>query len=478
MRSIPLAAGLRLARHYRQRLAALPPDESPADEAQRACSLQALREDWPQIEPWQRWAAEGAEPERLVLCMDFALGTLPGLVVLLPPAGQLLWTQQALVAARALQQTAAERALLYQAALLHKDLEQVDPLQTMAEQLAQQADAVGDMQALGRARLLQAHAADLRGRREDRERATVLYQASRAALEPLGPSVELVETWGGLVRMAFFGGQHALALQHALQQLAVAQALGRAYRIGAAHLSVSGAANFVEQRELALQHAEQALAAGQRNGALRLIAHARIALGHACKRLGRLDEAVAHYQQGISAPASALPPSNMTNAHQGLAETYLAQGQHALALQGFERALGLALAHSAVSPYRVCEAARAIVWLHLEGGRHAPAASALATYSQAALQQGAPPHLCAALLAAARLAHASGRLALAQALAPVLRQHAGTLRAESVAELQGLLQRLGHDEAPGPEAVHKLPPAAGKLDETLRQALRALQDGD
>jgi tetratricopeptide (TPR) repeat protein len=467
MHAFPLAAGLRLAGHYRERLAQAARRLAAGDDADRQASLTALRLDWPQIEPWQRWAAVGAEPERLALCVDFASGHLQALAALLPPAGQLQWTLQAVAAARALALAEVERQLLYQAGLLHKDLEQVDALLDLALQLGRQAEAAGDALALGRARLLQAQVAEMRERRDE---ALVHYAASQTVLEAMGPSVELVEIWGGLTRQAFYAGEHAQALSNALRQLEVAQALGVAERIGAAHLSVTGSANFVGERALSLHHAEQALAVGERCGSLRLIAHAHVALGHACRRSGRLAEAVAHYRQAIAAPPSALPPSNLANAYQGLAEAHEAQGDCDQALATFERVLTLAQALPAVANFRACEALRAIVRLRLQGGHLLQARSALLTYAQAALQLHAPPHLCDVLLGAARWALAADDAPLATLCAGALHRHADAVRADSRVDLAEVLHALAAAQAlPAGE-----PAVDAGLAETVRQAAQRL----
>lgn len=468
MRGVPLVLGLRLARHYGQRLGDATRRLARASLRERVQVLDALRQDWPQVEQWQRWAAEGAEPERRAACVDFARDSLPALAALLPPAGQLRWTLQALASARALACAETERQLLYQAGLLHKDLEQVPALQDLALQLLDLAQAAGDAIALGRARLLQAQVAEMRECRDD---AQAHYAASRAVLEPRGPSVELVEIWAGLTRRAFYAGEHAQALSCALQQLQAARALGAPERIGSAHLSVTGAANFVGERALSLQHAEQALASGLRCGSLRLTAHAHIALGHACRRLGRLDEALAHYRQAIAAPPSTLPPSNLANAYQGLAETYEASGHADEALATFEHVLALAQALPAVANFRVCQASRAIVRLRLQRGDRLQARSALGAHARAALRLDSAPNLLDVLLGVARWALTEDNAALVTLCGAALRRHADAVQTDSRDDLAWVLQRVTQ-EAPSDTAV---PQHALGLAEAVRQVLPFLE---
>jgi len=474
------AARLRLAQHYAGRLVQaegrLAASDTTAQERQQA--LQDVARDWAQTEPWLAWSADGArmDPDRAALMLRFVRHTSRALSSVMAPAALLAWVDAGVRAARWLPHDEGLRELLYQAALLNRNLERVDAAEAHARELQTLADAAGDRVAAGRAWLLLGRCLSLRERFVE---ATECFAACEARLAIDGPSEELIDSLGGRLAGAFFLGEYTEALALGQRQLALAEAAGSLAHMGAAHLALSGVCNHLPGLgERALEHAEQAKAVGRRSGQLRLMTVADVVVGHALRRAGRLDEALTAYRAGLSGPASALPPSAWVNAMHGIGQTFLARSDAAAAQDHFEQALAMARQHPAVTQARVCEVARELVHLHIAQGALEPARDVLESYLDSALAFDAPPHLLSALLAAACWIRAAGQPGTAAAWAAPLAACRERLTGEERARLDTLLAQppcaLPAALEPRQEAMTTSNPSA--LRAWLRYAQTALPD--
>ena len=397
----------RLAEHYLRRLQQLDDAIRQAGGTHHSDSLHGLQQDWAQIKHWQLWSAQAAtkEQERAGLCIDFVLRGMTALRTQQTPAEQRLWLEDALLAAQHIQDATSERALLYLLGAQCLKLEQLDDAEDYAQRLLAAAQNSLDDIALGRAFFL---LGDMYNRRSQFAEAKEYYAESQKLLKDQPDSDESLEIWSGLARIAYFEGDYPASYANAMMMLEIATKSRNERMMGAAHLNMSGICNFTDEPEKSAHHARECMRLARSSKALRLMANATLSLAHAERKLNHLESARQHYEEAIRSMASVLPPSNMVSAMQGLADIYLANGDFALALQYYGQSLRTAQSHGELY-FRVCDAANAIVRIHIQQNDLAAACDHLAIAIESAMKMGTAPYLVTTLYAAATIWQKIGR---------------------------------------------------------------------
>lgn len=415
----------RLARHYLNRL-------KQADRASRqgrenrAHWLHLIGRDWEQIQQWQSWSAAGEdrEVERAHLCVTFPVEAASILRVRLPVVEQLVWVLQALTAAQKLDDSQAERTLLYQSGYLSISLEQPDQGEHYARQLAERAEAANDPFNLGRACFLLGAIAFICSQYD---RAEAAFNTSLARLRACGAVEEIGQVWLGLGRVANVRGDYQQAHSYYLQYLQVASAAGNQQAVLDAHISLGGIYLALGDFQTAEKHARQAVTMARPFGQSRFLPPALFGLAHAEKYQGRYESACAHYKEGIEAArAVASAPSSIANGLHGLGQTKYLQGDAAAALPYLEE--GLRIVQEARFHLRVCEIAHDMVIVHVTRNEMEAARVRLRQALESARQLATPHFLAKALAAAIVWWQHSGQPEQAAVWAGLLSRHVGQIQ--------------------------------------------------
>ena len=391
-------AQYRLAQHYINKLQQA---ENAARHGRenRSQWFTLIHQDWEQIKSWQAWAAawQDSESERARLCAAFPLATSAVLRVRLTPMEQLLWTQQALKAARQLGDVETERTLLYQAAFTSLTVETyLDQAEEYAHQLMALAQASQDALSMGRAWYILGTASFTRGAYD---RSEACYTQSISLFEACGASEELPIVWRGMGRIFMFRGDYQQAMMCHQQYLKGSAHTGNEQGMLDAHISLSGIFLSLRDYVTAEHHAQQALNMARPLGKWRLLPPALFSLAHAQKWLGKYEIACAHYEEGISVARDiATAPSNIANGLYGLAQTKYLQGDYATALRHFAEAL--AIAQAAQLGFRICQISHDMVFTHVALDEIDAARSRLKDAIRSAQQLGTAQFMVKALAAA------------------------------------------------------------------------------
>lgn len=418
------ATQLRLANHYLQKLrqASVVARHSYS---QRDVAFSAMMQDWEQIAHWQAWAVAGTaqDAERARLAAAFPLGAEAALSVWQSPPRQLDWVRQALEAARALHDDAAELELLYQTAMLCLTVETLDEAAVYGAEFMALAVAANDTLTLGRAWYVQATLTFTRGDYTAAEhafhQALPYFEASHA------PAAELPYIWRGLARLAQFRGDYVQAEIGYRRHLDIAIESGSEQDVIDARIAISGVYLALRDYAAAETMAAQAVTQSRAHPRSRLFARSVLALAHAQKWLGKLEDACESYARAVTAARVVSPPSSLINALYGWGQALYMRGDPGAALQRFEEALPIARA--VPHPLRICEVAHDSVFAHIACGDLAAARACLREACEVAQQLGTPHFLAKVVAAALTLAYHDGHAEQAAGWAAVVQDHAGNL---------------------------------------------------
>jgi tetratricopeptide (TPR) repeat protein len=347
------AAQYRLARHYTNQLQKSE-DARFSSPVNRSHWIQLIDRDWDQIERWQRWSSADAdnEPERLRCCVAFATGAEYTLRRRLAPRAYVKWIEQALKAARLLNDPAAVRLLLFRLAEAQANFtENLDEAEHYAVELADTSRVDNDHLNLGRALWILGSVESTRGsydRAESRlnESLTYLQMCHASDVETAKASL-----WLG--RIAVYRGNYPLAMKLHLQYFQAMEVVGDEASAGGILPSISGIALFLGDYAAAETYALRAVEIARRLKLRRMLPVSLICLAHAEKTLGRLESACAHYHEAIETGRALMNPSSLINAYYGLAQACFLQGDSNDALIHQQEAL--ALARESRLPFRICE---------------------------------------------------------------------------------------------------------------------------
>ena len=350
----------RLAQHYLSKL----------QKAERATQrgrqnrvhwLNVVQQDWAQIKQWQAWSASwvDTEIEKARLCSAFPLATSSVLRIRQPPNEFLIWVQQALEAARKLNDSGAERTLLYYMCVAHLNMESMDAVDQYAHQLLDLAQALNDSVGLGRAWYMLGATNVFRGAYD---KAESLLEKSLKVLSVHHASEELAAVWKNLGSVAFYRGDYRQAYNYHLKYLDVAITSESEGITGIAHLSLSGILICLHDYQAAEFHAQQAVAISRRIGFTRYVPVALLSLAHAEKWLGNFASACLHYEEAL-AQRSIMTPSTVVNAVYGLGQARFRLGDLDGAFDHFDEALNIA--REKKIQFRLCEVLPDMVVLHL-----------------------------------------------------------------------------------------------------------------
>ena len=428
----------RLARHYAQRLrqASRSLRYGPAN---HRYWVDHIRADWEQIAEQRALTArrQGADRERAQVCVEFAATTSDVLRIVLTPAEHMVWSQDALEAARAIDDVEMERELLYKAGFLGLTLETPDAAEAYGRQLLALVEADRSPRDRGRAHFLIGAAAFLRG---EYPRAEEGFFASIACLEKITPDEALGQNWLGLGRVASLHGDYPRAQQYYTRYLEFTIAQGNQQTELEARVSMSGV--HLAQGDLALaeEYALRALEAARAYGVTRYLPVTLFSLAHAQKAQGKLEQAVAHYMEGIQTARLISAPSTVANGLHGLGQTRAMQGDLDEAVRWCEEALERARQGRIL--IRVGEAASDLVLLYVRQGRLDAAQARLIEAVRTAVKLDTPYFVAKALAGAVVLWAAQGDLERATLWTGLLLDHPGQLRPSLYAYTSPGFERL------------------------------------
>ncbi len=414
---------LRLARHYASVLKQAA-THLPRGQENWAYWMQMLYQDWEQIRCWQAWSADWHEkpaaPQRAALCIAFAEETSSVLLVMLTPAEQFIWLQQAYEAARAIYDHQAIFTLLYRLSYLSLTLEKPDQTEWYAQQLrqhvqqhVQQVQQVqhvqqGQKQAekpasassrkfnLGRAEFLLGAAAFVSGRYDE---AHQHLTESLALLQACPVSGELGQVWLSLGHTASVRGQYQEAYEGYTRYLENATTMGNELAMIDANMALSGVHLALNNYQQAEEHARTAVSRARPFGTSRFLPPALFSLANIEKRSGKLEAACTHYEEGLAAAQaiSSAPSSQATGWH-GLGQARYLLGDAATAIDHLET--GLSIARRAHYLLRVCEIAPDLVMLYTQRGEHDSAGERLREALESAQTLATPQFMTKALAGA------------------------------------------------------------------------------
>lgn len=420
-----VSAQYRVAQHYLQRLRQAEKGTARGLEG-RVYWLDQIQQDWPQIAAWQAWSAAGIpdHPERARLCSAFAMATSNMLRVRQTLPEALHWTEQALAAARALQDSDGERELLHQMSLIYLGMEADDKVDTCAHELIELASRAEDELALGRAWCVLGTTSVFRGAYDQAER---YARQSMEILEAYSAEANdmIALSWQTLGRVELYRGNYDESHAHHIRYLEMSMASDRVGAVASAHLALSGISIYRRRYDEAKYHADMCLNMAQAIGYARMIPTAILTLAHAEKWLGNLEAARQRYEEALS-KRELLNPSVLINTFHGLGQTLARQGELKQALESFEE--GLALSRSTRLAFRTCEILPDALAVQLQLGDGEAARASLGEVLDVAEQLGTPPFLTGAITGALLYWRSLGELEEAAVMAGVLRDYIHQLK--------------------------------------------------
>ncbi len=322
----------------------------------------AIESDWLQIKKWQQWAANwhDGEQERAQVCAAFGIDTSDILRAKQSPSEHLIWIQEALLAAQAIDDINTEFALLFQLGVAHLNLEVIDAVDDCAHELKQKAHAHENTLFSGRASYLLGASHLLRGNYD------VAEERFEDALDNLmihDAKDEIARSVRGIGRAALYRGDYQDAYTRHIQYLEIAEDLGNIREVGVAHVALCGMLIMLHNYPEAEYHARSALTIAQNNGFQRMVPAALISLADTEKRQDKLDDAVMHFEEGIKIARVLSPPSTVTAGLMGLGRVCLLQGKVEKAHEHYHDALQIS--REAQLRFRICDLLHDMVYLHL-----------------------------------------------------------------------------------------------------------------
>jgi hypothetical protein len=364
------ATQYRLASHYLTKLrAANQTYQRGGHHALEAHS--ALNADWAQVRQWQTWSMEwvNGDEVRARLCLDFALFYF-GIFRLRLSADSLLdWLQQALSAARELQEEAHEREVLSYIILTCLDIEQFDAATDYARVLLEKACAADD--ALGQARALNYQAGIHIVRYGQYDVAESQLEAGKRLLTGLDAPLDLSRVLLNLSRIAVFRGNYKAARDLNLQSIALYEETRNVVGIGSGLIAACGVSLFLGDVAAAGEYARRSLEIARAFGTLPMLAPALIMMGHVEKAMGHYGMARQYYAEGIKTVRVMGSSSTLVNGLYGWAQSAILDGQIESGLTLYDEALQIAM--EAKSPFRIGEVTADLVLVLSERGEIASA---------------------------------------------------------------------------------------------------------
>lgn len=440
---------------------------------QRAYWYSQIDQDWGQITQWQAWAARWKENpdyrERARWCSDLCVVGTDVLRVRQSPPERLIWLQQGLEAAEAIEDGASERQLLFQLGQTMVYIGSLDGAEGYARRLLDEADEAGDPASVGRAWYMLGSAALNRGKLEDAETA---FQRGLEAFEPLHDEIEIGRALQGIGRAAMFRGDDARAYDLFQRYLRIVERYGGEAELSTAYITMNHVSLNLRDFAAAKDYAARALDICRRVRFQRMIPSALLSLGASESELDELESASEHLKEGIDAARAVGAKATMIDQLRILADVEARQGQREAAWSHFQESL--TLTRELRMPYYLADISATLAWWELVWGDEGAARKTLAEGTEAALTIGDNVFLANSLLSAAKLAQHMDKLELAAAWAGLLTMHAERLSLRFFDQLHADL-KSALSEAPYRAAVEKGKALA--LKETVIEIQQALSSG-
>lgn len=327
--------------------------------------LSIFDKEWPHIQHWQAHAAERSrhDSQWWHICKAFPLDGHNVLYLRVHPNERIQWLKPALEAARALDDTQAQCAILYQLFQTHFAISALEEAEQYTQTLQLLAHEAKDSLFIGRAAYALACIYEERGKYAE---AQADYLRALSIFERLHAHLDISMTMNGLGAVALYLADNEQALAYFLRHLALAEQSKSDGDVGRALLAVSQGYLVANDFSLAETYAQRSVVLCRTLGYKGMLCAGLITLSACAVEQNRLEAGVMPLTEGIQVARAIGSIRNVIHGLSSLGYIHFRLGSYAAALTCFDEALQLA--RESGLPRFICNLLRNRANLHLAAG--------------------------------------------------------------------------------------------------------------
>lgn len=396
------SAQQRLARHYLNKLR----DAAQAVRRGRtslAYGLNLFDREWPHIQHWQEWSAQGG-PERAPLCKEFPFVGSDVLGIRHTPVDRLKWWKAALDAARQLHDQKAEREILPHMAMSLAALGEMNQAEQYARDLLALAEAAQDPLHTGRALYQLGTIIEDQG---EYAAAAQLYERSLKIFMELNLDVEAGRALLGLGAVANYLGDYPNAYTYFSQYLRLVDVAGKELDLCIALQAISEASKHLKRYDEAEIHLQRGIELARSINFQWALGQCLVALGVCVAEQNKLEAAIEYLEEGVEVTRHHSAKRDLIYGLSSLGYVYHRLGNFALAQPYLQEALNAA--REAGIPRSVCYIQRYLAFNYMALDDLDAARQALCDSLMTAQELALLPEIIKAITCAAAYAHHTGQ---------------------------------------------------------------------
>jgi tetratricopeptide (TPR) repeat protein len=396
------SAQQRLARHYLNKL------RTSAEAVRRgrsslAYGLNLFDKEWPHIQHWQAWSAQGGT-DGVELCKEFPFVGSDVLAIRHTPVDRLKWWSAALEAARQLGDQQAEREILPHMAMSLAALGQMSKAEQYARDLLTLAEAIKDPLHIGRALYQLGTIIEDQG---EYAAAAQLYERCLEIFSELNFDIDTGRALLGLGSVANYLGDYENAYIYFSQYLTLVDAAGKELDLCIALQAVSEALKHLKRHPEAEAHLQRAIALSRTLNFQWALGQSLVAIGVCVADQDKLEAASAYLEEGVEVTRHHSAKRDLIYGLSSLGYVYYRQGNFAPALDYLQEALAHAV--DAGIPRSACYIQRYLAFTYMARSDLVAARQALCDSLTTAQGLELLPEIIKALTCAAAYAYQTGQ---------------------------------------------------------------------